>query len=89
MSTVFKIKLYSDPEHGWGAVKRQLLTDLGIVDKITAFSYQKGSTVYLEEDCDLPTLITALATRDGAVVEYINKHTDKRSPIRSYERYTI
>jgi len=80
------IKFYSDPGHGWGAVKRKLVNELGVGSKITGFSYQKGNTVYLEEDCDLPTLVTALATK-GIVVEYVNKHTDHRSPIRSYNTY--
>lgn len=82
----FKIKFYSDPGHGWGAVKRQTLVDLGILDKISTYSYQKGATVYLEEDCDLPTLTTALAVR-GITVDYQEKHTNGRSPIRSYENF--
>jgi hypothetical protein len=81
-----KIKFYSDPGHGWGAVKRHVLYDLGIADKITTCSYQKGATVYLEEDCDLPTLTTALSAK-GIWVEHIEKHTDGRSPIRSYDRF--
>lgn len=87
MSSTFKIKFYSDPGHGWGAVKRHVLIDLGIADKITRFSYQKGDTVYLEEDCDLPTLTTALSLR-GIWVEHVSKHTDRRSPIRSYENFS-
>lgn len=83
----FKIKFYSDPGHGWGAVKRKVLVDLGIADKITFYSYQKGQTVYLEEDCDLPTLTTALATK-GVTVSYIEKNSPhKYSPIRNYESY--
>lgn len=82
----FTIKFYSDPGHGWGAVKRNVLFDLGIADKITSYSYQKGGTVYLEEDCDLPTLVTALALK-GETVEYKQVNTDRRSPIRSYERF--
>lgn len=85
MST-FKIKIYTDPGHGWGAVKRQVLIDLGIADRISHFSYQKGQTVYLEEDCDLPVLTTALSTK-GVWIEHTEKHTDNRSPIRSYESY--
>jgi len=86
MSTV-KIKFYSDPGHGWGAVKRKLILELGIADKITYYSYQKGQTVYLEEDCDLPTLTTALAIK-GVTVSYIEKNSPhKYSPIRSYESY--
>ena len=82
----FKVKFYTDPGHGWAAVKRGVLTDLGIADKITAYSYQRGQTVYLEEDCDLSTLATALSLK-GTVLEYQTIHTDRRSPIRSYERY--
>ena len=58
-----KVKYYTDPGHGWVAVKRKLLNDLGIADKITYFSYQKGQTVYLEEDCDLATFATAMNLR--------------------------
>lgn len=83
-----KIKLYTDPGHGWGAVKREVLYDLGIEDKISRFSYQKGNTVYLEEDCDLPTLVTALSTK-GVNVEYQHKHTDARSNIRNYENFSV
>jgi hypothetical protein len=83
-----KIKYYTDPGHGWGAVKRQVLADLGIADKITPYSYQKGDTVYLEEDCDLPKLTTALSAK-SIWIEHIEKHTDRRSPIRSYQSYRI
>ena len=82
----FVIKFYADPGHGWGAVKRKVLDQLGIADKITSYSYQKGQTVYLEEDCDLSTLVTALALQ-GEVVQYKEKHTNKYSPIRNYERF--
>jgi hypothetical protein len=83
-----KLKYYTDPGHGWVAVKRKLLTELGIADKITYFSYQKGNTVYLEEDCDLSTLITALQVKhNGLVMEYDTKHTNNRHPIRNYESY--
>lgn len=84
----FKVKFYSDPGHGWGAVKRKVLIDLGIAEKITPYSYQKGQTVYLEEDCDLSTLVTALALK-GEIVTYKENHTNKYSPIRNYERFHI
>ena len=78
---------YQDPGHGWIAVKRQWLHALGIADKITYFSYQRGSTVYLEEDCDM-TLFHDTATRAGWEITYAVKSTDRRSPIRSYNHYT-
>lgn len=81
-----KVKFYADPGHGWAAVKRQVLVDLGILDKITYYSYQRGQTVYLEEDCDLSTFATALALK-GETIEYQESHTNNNSPIRSYERF--
>lgn len=82
-----KIKYYSDPGHGWGAVKRKVLVEYGLMDQISPYSYQKGGTVYLEEDCDLPKLLTALSAK-GIWIEHIQKHTEGRSPIRSYPSFT-
>ena len=81
-----KVKLYTDPGHGWVAVKRKLLDELGIADKITFFSFQKGKTVYLEEDCDLSTFATAMNLK-GIILKYDPKHTNNRHPIRNYENY--
>lgn len=82
----FKIKFYADPGHGWGAVKRNLVYSLGVAGKISPCSYQKGDTVYLEEDCDLSIVVDALRAA-GHAVEFETKHTDNRSPIRSYDRF--
>jgi len=81
-----KITVYTDPGHGWGAVKRQVLTDLGIANKVSTYSYQRGQSVYLEEDCDLSLLISALRTK-GITPVFDERHTDRRSPIRSYDTY--
>jgi len=83
-----KIKFYADPGHGWAAVKRDVLNKLGIADKITPYSYQKGKTVYLEEDCDLGTLLKSLEA-NGISVEFDEKHTNNYSPIRNYDRYEM
>ena len=83
-----KFKFYSDPGHGWMAVKRTLLVEYGVLDRISFYSYQRGDTVYLEEDCDAPTLITVLASK-GFVLEYDERHTENRSPIRSCERFSV
>ena len=81
-------KFYQDPGHGWIAVKRQELIDLGILDKITRFSYQNGKTVYLEEDCDAMTFILAYAAKFGNKPNLDYRHTDNDSPIRSYESFS-
>lgn len=82
-----KLKYYTDPGHGWVPVKRTLLRQLGILDRISSFSYQRGGTVYLEEDCDATLLIEALE-RHGIEREWTSTHTNRRHPIRSYEPFT-
>jgi len=77
-------KFYMDPGHGWLAVKRSELDDLGIASDISSFSYEKGATVYLEEDCDASRFFEAYEKRYGVKPEYISKHTNRDSPIRSY-----
>ena len=51
---------YTDPGHGWVEVPRSLLHELGIADKITSYSYQRGEDVFIEEDCDLLTFARAM-----------------------------
>lgn len=60
-------KYYQDAGHGWLAVKRSELVELGIANKITSYSYQRGKTVYLEEDCDMTTFVNALTARDNGI----------------------
>jgi len=82
-----KIKVYSDPGHAWGAVKRKVLDKLGITNNITEYSYQKGGTVYLEEDLDLGTFITTLRDKNIAFTVEEKNSANRYSPIRNYERF--
>lgn len=82
----FTIIVYNDPNHGWGKVKRQVLSNLGLVDKVSAYSYQYKDNVYLEEDCDLSLLVQTLYALDVRV-KFVEKSTNKQSRIRSYESY--
>ena len=82
---------HSDPSHAWLAVKRSELKRLGIMDKISGCSYQKGNTVYLEEDCDA-TLFFQSKERLNETFE-IKESKNKSSycnssPIRSYEKFS-
>ncbi len=95
-----KATFHSDGGHGWMAVGRTHVNALGIADKISSFSYQKGQTVYLEEDSDLTVFFHALArannvdesNRDAIialknnVMEIKNSYQDK-SPVRNYDSY--
>ena len=83
------VKYYTDPSHGWIAVKRKLLQRLNLLEKISSYSYTKGKTVYLEEDRDA-TLFLETAKKHSIciTVKGPNRHTNARHPIRSYDRYT-
>lgn len=87
-SNVAARKMYCDPGHGWLAVKVDEIQQLGITNKITGYSYYKGATVYLEEDCDLETYMTA-CRKAGYNPRFVVKHCDYNSPIRSYNRVPI
>ena len=80
------VTVYNDPGHAWAAVKISELQALGIADRISAYSYQRGQTAYLEEDCDLSTYLAALKAA-GYEIQFKEKHTNNRSPIRSYSTY--
>ena len=86
MATIKKY-FHSDSGHGWLAVKRGEVEKLGIADKITSFSYQKGKTVYLEEDTDLSTFKTAMEAT-GVTLEIKEAKPVKRSNIRGFTRFT-
>lgn len=79
--------MHSDPGHGWLQVKRQELIDLGILDKISHYSYQKGDDVYLEEDCDYSRFITRMKElgKPIEISEFNSAHDD--SPVRSFASF--
>ena len=81
-----KLNFYEDPGHGWLAVPLLLLYELGIVDKISTYSYMRGLTAYLEEDCDYSVFAAAMNAA-GREFTIRDKHTNRRSPIRSYSTY--
>jgi len=81
-----KLNYFTDPAHGWVSVKLQTLRDLGIADQVSHYSYMRGSSAYLEEDCDLGLLYKA-CDAIGLTIDLITKHTNNRSPIRSYAVY--
>jgi hypothetical protein len=76
---------HTDPGHGWLAVKRKEAERLGIIDKISQYSYQRGGTIYLEEDCDASLFINA-KKEAGEEFECRESHQEY-TPIRCYERF--
>lgn len=88
------ITLHEDAGHGWYAVKRRALKELGLLSSITRFSYQKGDTVYLEEDCDATLFFESIRAifglKEPVRVKLGDVHIAKfynSSPIRNYESF--
>ena len=76
---------YQDAGHGWVKVSIADLKELGIDKNITSYSFMKKDYAYLEEDCDLTTLINALEA-NGLEFKY-KAHISNWSSIRRYSRY--
>jgi hypothetical protein len=69
--------------------ERLQLGDLPMVAlRVSSYSYQRNDRVYLEEDCDAELLMAALALHCYNM-QFTSKHSDRRSPIRSYDRFLL
>ena len=76
----------NDAGHEWLSVGIAELIRLKIADKISAFSYVKGNTAYLEGDCDAAVFFTAKQAAGEEVKTRAGKHWD-RWPGRSFPSY--
>jgi hypothetical protein len=82
-----KLDFYEDPGHGWLAVPLELLDSLQLLDKVSSYSYMRGTLAHLEEDCDYSLFAAAMRERNAPFT--IREHrTDNRSRIRNYCHYS-
>jgi hypothetical protein len=81
-----KLTFYADPGHGWLKVDLLDCIDLDIADKISRYSYTKGTVVYLEEDCDAGLFLDS-AKNQGWTIN-IKETYQENTPIRNYANYT-
>lgn len=88
MSNTVKIVFFSDPDHGWGRVPRNLINELNWAKEVSPYSYQHNGYVYLEEDWDLPRFIDVLHTTgfDEDIV-YTDDRLGESRGIRNLPRY--
>jgi len=86
MTKKISIKVFADPGHAWARFPKARLLTLGIANKISTYSYMNGSNAFLEEDCDLSILISALRVR-GYEIKFNESHTNRQSKIRNYSTY--
>lgn len=86
MAKIVKV-MHSDPGHAWLAVKLSEIEMLGIKTDISSYSYVRGKTAYLEEDCDAGKFIQAMRAK-GIEVEVKEGACRERSPIRYFKPYS-
>lgn len=78
---------YADPGHGWLAVNYDDIADVGLtVDKFSPYSYVRGTTLFLEEDCDATLFFAAYRAKYGRNPRHIESHSNADSMIRTYTR---
>ncbi|MGI9295169.1 MAG: hypothetical protein ACR2PS_14415 [Pseudomonadales bacterium] len=58
-----KYTFISDPGHAWLKVPHADLIKAGVVHDISSCSYMDSAFVYLEEDCDAPCFLEAMALK--------------------------
>jgi hypothetical protein len=80
------LQFIEDPGHGWLEVPIAQVHALGITNKISGYSYRKGTMAYLEEDCDFSTFITAFREQYGTEPKWTRVYQDP-TPIRQYARF--
>ena len=80
-------QFYADPGHAWLRVPIKELKALGLLPKISHYSYINERYMYLEEDLDAGTFIEEMKTR-GIEVRMNGHHTNGCSRIRSYPLYS-
>jgi hypothetical protein len=59
---------HTDPSHGWLEVRVTELLKANLAPSdFSAYSYQQGDVVYLEEDCDAPVFIRSYEAHVGPI----------------------
>jgi hypothetical protein len=78
--------MHSDPSHGWLEVPVTELLKANLTPSdFSAYSYQKGSVVYLEEDCDAPVFIRSYEAHVGPI-SFAEKFSNYSHWIRNLPR---
>ena len=77
---------HQDPGHGWLQVRREELERLGLLSRITRFSYQMDEWIFLEEDQDMGVFLKAKESL-GEPVEMVSRHVET-TPIRNYPPFS-
>jgi len=77
---------HTDPGHGWLEVSFTELHKVGLTPgDFSAYSYQKGSVVYLEEDCDAAIFLRAYEAVHGKHAEVTERFLNGEHWIRQLD----
>lgn len=84
MSFIF----HSDDGHGWLEVTTAQLKDVGVpLSSISPYSYRKGNTLYLEEDCDAGIFVQAYRAKHDSF-DFEERNYNGQHWIRDLPRVT-
>ncbi|MBP9216732.1 MAG: hypothetical protein KBF23_06135 [Agitococcus sp.] len=87
--TIKSFNFHQDAGHGWLCVKRKALEDADLLNQVSDYSYQRGESVYLEEDCDMGIWIKHLESNGiQYTLKYKHAKNDHPSPIRNYDGFS-
>lgn len=81
-----RVTYHQDPGHGWLEVPIDTLRELGILSGMTEFSFRRGDTAYLEEDCDAGVFMVK-AKEAGIHVDIVEAVTNHDHWIRNLARF--
>lgn len=97
-TTYTQFRKINDIGHGWLQVPKCLVYELGIENKITAYSYETEKYIYLEEDCDMHIFFQTYFDNENYTearafwdfYEHIPRvYLSTESEIRNYNRFGV
>jgi hypothetical protein len=75
---------HADPGHAWLQVEWYDLKAVGLnPSDFSRYSYRRGNTFYLEEDCDAGKFLTRWEARNGCKPQFGDEYSHTDSFIRS------
>ena len=78
-----KYTVWTDPSHAWIEVPKREVKELGLLDRISTFSFEKGDNLYLEEDVDGAMFLDRI---NEDIFELDERYEDE-SRVRKYKPY--
>jgi len=78
-----KYTVWTDAHHAWIEVPKREVKQLGLLDKISTYSFEKGDNLYLEEDIDGKMFLD----RINEDIFELDERYEEESRVRKYKPY--